>query len=147
MTMASIYRRTRSYPIPEGATIAKGQVRWTDQKGRKRKGLLNEAGDRVLVPSGNYVIAYFDHEGRRVELNSGTPDRDAAEQIAGRLETEAALRRRGIIDPTQERFVNEGRRTLAHCRFPRTLDRQGQNIQARWGNLPIRRTFCLGLLC
>ena len=83
--MASIYRRTRSYRIPSGATIAKGVVKWTDAKGCKRKGRLNDAGDRVLVSSGGYVIAYFDADGRRVEVNSKTPDRDAADAMAAVL--------------------------------------------------------------
>jgi len=131
--MASIYRRTRSYPIPSGAeiierrrkarsdelqadptraTVVERFAKWTDRKGQARKAPLNAAGDRVLIEPGNYLIAYWDAGGKRMELNSGTPDRDAAEQIAGKLDTEVALRKRGIIDPTQERIAAEGRRSL-----------------------------------
>ena len=116
--MASIYRRTRSYPIPSGAEIVtdrKGQrfAKWVDNKtGRTRKAPLNAAGDAVMVESGSYLIAYFDAGGKRQEVNSKTTDLATAERIAGQLENKAALRQAGIIDPTQERFSNEARRPL-----------------------------------
>ena len=66
-----------------------------------------------MVESGSYLIAYWDAEGNRQEVNSGTTDRDAAEQIARKLESEAALRKRGVIDVIQERFAVEGRRPIA----------------------------------
>ena len=53
--MASIYRRTRSYPIPDGAdfvTDRKGQrfAKWVDRKTKRtRKEPLNAAGDKVLI--------------------------------------------------------------------------------------------------
>ena len=71
--MASIYRRTRSYPTPAGAEITERKrkatsaelqqnpgaplivertAKWTDGKGRKRRGTLNASGDRVIVESG-----------------------------------------------------------------------------------------------
>ena len=76
--MASVYRRTRSYPIPNGAEIVESRrkatpaelrrnpqrktvvervAKWTDRKGRTRKGVVNAAGDRVAVGSGNYLIS------------------------------------------------------------------------------------------
>lgn len=132
--MASIYRRKRSYPIPAGTeiierrrkataaelrqnlsqkTIVERFATWTDGKGRKRKERLNEAGDRISVESGNYLISYFDAAGKRQEINSGTTDHDAAEQIAANLKTEVALRKRGIISAEQERIAEAGRRSLA----------------------------------
>lgn len=116
--MASTYRRTRSYPIPKGAEIVtdrKGQrfAKWVDRKTRRtRKAPLNADGDKVMVESGNYLIAYFDADGQRRQVNSGTPDLATAERIAGQLQNKAALRQSGIIDPTQERFSNEARRPL-----------------------------------
>jgi hypothetical protein len=55
-------------------------------------------------------VLYVDDQ--RQTTNSGAPDKDAAEQIAGDIETEVALRKRGIIDPTQERFASETARPL-----------------------------------
>ena len=57
------------------------------------------------MESGNYIIAYWDADGTRQETNSGTPDRDAAEQLANHLETEAMKRRTGQIDPSLERYA------------------------------------------
>ncbi len=116
--MASIYRRTRSYPIPSDAEIVtdrKGQrwAKWTDRKTKRtRKEPLNATGDAVTVESGNYVISYFDADRKRRQVNSGTPDLATAERIAGQLENKAPLRQAGIIDPTQERFSTEARRPL-----------------------------------
>jgi len=65
------------------------------------------AGGRYAQPGD------WDADGKRQETNSGTPDRDAAVQIAAKLETDAYLRKRGIIDATQERYSLEARRTIA----------------------------------
>jgi len=131
--MASIYKRTRSYPIPNVAEIIERKRKatpaerratgatsiverfavWTDGKGRKRREPLDETGERVQVEAGNYLISYFDELGKRQEINSGTPDKDAAEQIAGQIETDVALRIRGVINAEQERIADAGRRTLA----------------------------------
>ena len=134
--MASIFKRTRSYPVPDGAEISERRrkatpeelrenpgcktiierfAKWTDRKtGRTRKApvVATPDGDRVAVESGNYLIAYFGADGKRRQQNSGTPDLATAERIAGQLENQAALRKAGIIDPTQERFSNEARRPL-----------------------------------
>lgn len=132
--MASTYRRSRSYPIPDGAEIVERKrkatsaelkkhpeqkhvverfAKWREGKGRNRRERLNDAGEKIIVPSGSYLIDYWDENGKKQTVNSGTSDRDAAEQIAGQLETEVALRKRGIINTAQERFANEVRRPLA----------------------------------
>lgn len=118
-TMASIYRRTRSYPIPSGAEIVadrKGErfAKWTDRKtGRTRKEPVNAAGDAVMVEGGSYLIAYADADGNRQIVNSKTPDRATAERHAARLEADALRRRNGEIDPKQERYAKEARRPLS----------------------------------
>ena len=89
--MASIYRRTRLKPIPAGAEIIerKGErvARWTDQRtGLRRRAPLNAAGNRIVVESPLYTVAYFDQNGERREVSSGTSDRDAAEMAGGETE-------------------------------------------------------------
>ena len=115
--MATVYKRTRTKPIPAGAEIVtqrgKRLAVWTDGKtGRKRKAPLNEDSDKILLEAGHYLIQYYDHNSARIEVNSKTPDKDAAEQLAARLETEAMLRKRGFIDTNQERYATERRRPL-----------------------------------
>ena len=148
--MASIYRRSRSYPVPAGAeiierrrkatqaelrsdptrkTIVERAVKWTDRNGRQRRGLLSEDGTRVRVESGSYLISYFDANGDRQEVNAETTDRDAAEQIAAKLATESSLRKRGIIDATQERLAAEARRPLREhvADFKATMQAAGRD--------------------
>ncbi len=115
--MASVFRRTRSYPIPDGATIVANRrgdrfAKWTDGKGRTRREPLNEAGDRIVVPAKTYTITYVDENGKPQTVNAETPDRDVAEQIANKIENDVALRRRGIVIPDQERIAREAARPL-----------------------------------
>ena len=49
-----------------------------------------------------YWIQYLDHAGRR-RTKRGFSDKGLTEQLAGRLENEAMLRRQGLIDPDEER--------------------------------------------
>ena len=48
-------------------------AKWVDRKTKRtRKEPLNADGDRVTVEAVNYLIAYFDADGKRQEVNSGT---------------------------------------------------------------------------
>ncbi len=131
--MASIYRRTRSYPIPSGAEIVtdrKGQrfAKWTDRKtGRTRKEPLNAAGDAVMVESGNYLIAYHDADGKRQEVNSGRPTWRRPNKSRGSWKTKRPCGKRGIIDPAQERFGKQARRPIAEhvAEFKAVLQAKG----------------------
>ena len=51
-----------------------------------------------------YLIQYTDQEGKR-RTETGFSDRGLTEQLAAKLETEAELRRRGLIDPKEERLA------------------------------------------
>ena len=62
---------------------------------------------------GNYLVSYFDHSGRRREKSSRTTDKRSAERIAAKLESDAALRREGVVDPRQDRFIANERIPLA----------------------------------
>jgi integrase len=116
--MASVYKRTRQRPIPQGAELStrdgKRYATWIDAKtGRKRRAPLNDAGDKLVIESGNYLIAYDTAGGERKIVNSKTPDKDAAQQLANKLETETMLRARGIIDAAQERHATHAQRPIA----------------------------------
>ena len=60
-----------------------------------------------------YYIQYFDHEGKR-QTAKGFTDKGLTEQLAAKLENEVLLRRRGMIDPAQERLIaiRQSRRSL-----------------------------------
>jgi site-specific recombinase XerD len=51
-----------------------------------------------------YVIQYYDHEGTR-QFAKGFTDKALTEQLAAKLENEVLLRKRGMIDPAQERLL------------------------------------------
>jgi len=74
---------------------------------------LNERGDKILVEAPFYSVAYFDHNGKRRRVSSRTPDKDAAQQLANHLETQAMKRRTGQIDVKQERYAIETAKPLA----------------------------------
>jgi len=72
---------------------------------------------------GPWLASWFDHTGRRRENSTRTTDRAAAERILAKHVAGTALRREGVIDPTRDRFMLEGRRPIreqvaayiAHC--------------------------------
>jgi len=51
-----------------------------------------------------YWIQYKDHFGKR-KTAKGFTDKGLTEQLAGKLESEARLRKTGMIDPQQERYA------------------------------------------
>jgi hypothetical protein len=62
--------------------------------------------------NGNWYVQWFDHSGKRRVKCTRTPDRTAALRIAAKLETDAALRREGIVDAQQEAYGAEARKPL-----------------------------------
>jgi integrase len=61
---------------------------------------------------GWYYVAWYDVNGKRRTRCAKTTDRDAAQQLANKLEAQAMMRREGIIDATAERLSIEGRRPI-----------------------------------
>ena len=115
--MATVYKRRELRPIPDGAEITtyrgKPYAAWTDAKGKARRAPLNAAGDRIAMVAETYTAQYFDENGKRRKAPTGCGDKATAQQVADRLQADAALRKRGIINATQERFAAEARRPLS----------------------------------
>lgn len=62
---------------------------------------------------GYWYVSWFDHGGKRRSRCAKTTDKATAERIGAKLETDAAKRREGLIDPQLEGFAREARRPLA----------------------------------
>jgi integrase len=55
---------------------------------------------------GVYSIQYVDHDGRRRTVK-GFTDKGLTQELASKLESEARLRKTGLVDPEQERFLDQ----------------------------------------
>lgn len=58
---------------------------------------------------GNYIIRYYDFDGKRKERSSKTTDKRTAVRIANKLEADVALRRSGVVNPHTEKVAQESR--------------------------------------
>ncbi len=60
-----------------------------------------------------WMIAWFDHEGKRRGRASGTTDKRLAERIAAAFSDKELERVRGLVDPVSERLASERTRPLS----------------------------------
>ncbi len=92
---------------------------------------------------GCWIATYTDADGRRRERSTRTTDKGAAERILSKLVADAALRRDGVIDARQDRFIAESRKPLAqhiaeyldHCRHAGHAAKAIDNKQRHLGRL------------
>ena len=114
--MATVYKRRELRPIPEGAEITtyrgKPYAAWTDAKGKAQRAPLNAGGNRIIQLAECYTAQYFDETGKRRKAATGCHDKAQAQRVADRIGTEVALKRRGHIDPTAERYAKQARRPI-----------------------------------
>ena len=61
---------------------------------------------------GYYYASWSDHNGKRQTKCTRTTDKGTAERIANKYETDAALRRDGVIDPALDAIGKESQRTI-----------------------------------
>ena len=62
--------------------------------------------------SGNYLIAYFDHTGKRITKSARTSDLAAAKRIAAKIEADVALCREHVIDGGVEAISEQSQRPI-----------------------------------
>ena len=92
--MASIYRRTRSYPVPAGAEVVTtrgGQrlAKWKAGKNRTRTELVTvgqDGQDRLIVTAGTFTAKYRNGRGHVVEVSTGCRDEIAPGTVLTGLE-------------------------------------------------------------
>lgn len=61
---------------------------------------------------GYWYVAWVDHAGKRRTRCTKTTDKAAAERIAAKLQSDTALRREGVIDPSLDAAAKESRRSI-----------------------------------
>ena len=61
---------------------------------------------------GSYYIQWFDHNGKRQSKSARTTDKATAERVAAKLESDAALRREGVVDSTLDAISKESHRSI-----------------------------------
>ncbi len=129
--MATIYKRTKTQPLPQGATIKGKAATWSDADGNHSgRVIAGKSGPRVVTwESPVYSIKMRDHTGKRVEVPTETSDKKTAAAFAAKLEHDAMLRRRGLIDPVMEQMADEGKRPVpSHIEeFIRTLEAENRD--------------------
>ena len=62
---------------------------------------------------GFYYISWVEHDGKRRSKCAKTTDKATAQRIAAKLESDAAARRCGLVDPALEGYVFQAKRPLA----------------------------------
>jgi site-specific recombinase XerD len=58
-----------------------------------------------INPDGVWIASWHDHTGKRRKKSTRTTDKAAARRILAKLVADAALRREGVIDPTQDAYA------------------------------------------
>jgi len=130
--MACIFKRSKTKPIPDGARIIERKAgpiaEWQDGRGQRRTAPLTKDCTRVRIESETYTVKYVDERGIERKVSSQCRDQDAALELARELESQAMKRKKGLLDPAQERFAREGRRPITeHSRsYARALAASGR---------------------
>jgi len=100
--MGSLQKSSYTIPLPNGAVVKNGIVTWTSQ-GKKRTGKLS-GEDRVFCESEFWIAKYTDENGKVRTVSTKTKDRNAANRILAKLETEVERIRAGVA--TREELVS-----------------------------------------
>ena len=137
--MASVFKRKRKEPMPEGAKIirkrdGKRYAQWTAKNGRTKTAPLSADGLGIRAEAATYTIRWIDENDAPKYRTSKCRDRDAAMQLAREFETKAMQRREGLVNPTQERHAEAARRPIAelaaaHIEYLRAAGNTPKHVQ------------------
>ncbi|MCA9312595.1 MAG: hypothetical protein KDA21_15380, partial [Phycisphaerales bacterium] len=97
------------------------------KRANRRGSLYKRSGSKV------WHASWYDADGKRRRLCTNTTDKAAAARILEAKVAQAALRREGVIDRTQDRLAIEGRRPIAACfeAWSQSLEAKGTGDKRR----------------
>ena len=111
--MATVYRKTVTKPLPNGAEIftRKGErfARWKDAKGKTRTERLTtgrDGSDRVVIKVGKYTAKFRDGEGIVQEVATGCRTKDGALSVLRELTGRAEKVKARILTPAEDRIAD-----------------------------------------
>lgn len=83
-----------------------------------------------------YLGSFVDENGRQRTRTTGTTDKRSAEGILRKWETDAALRRQGLVDPLAEKIRDEGAKPIGEqlAEYRAMLDAKRRVAAARCRN-------------
>ena len=83
--MASVFRRVKKMPLPEGAQVVERKgirvAEWRDANGRRRHAPLSKDGSGIRVESATYTVQFMDEHGHPQRVATRCRDHAAAEQL------------------------------------------------------------------
>lgn len=94
--MGDVYKSHYTAPIPDGATVCKGVVTWTDKRGKKKTGKLS-GKYRVLIETSKYVARYRDEHGKERKVSTGCTSKETALHFLRQREMEVERIRAGLM--------------------------------------------------
>jgi len=85
---------------------------------------------------GAWHMQWWDHDGKRREKSTGTTDKRTAERILAERVKHTALKRQGVVDPTENRLAQEARKPLAdhiaeYVRHSERSDQARESVEAK----------------
>jgi integrase len=143
--VGSIYRKTVTKPLPNGAAIVtrngRKLAKWADRRGRTRTAEVNASGRIVVL--GKYIAKYRGGRGVVVEVATGCAYETAARAKLAELERRAELVRAGVLTAEQDRTADHAARTLAdhvaeyldHLRAKGVADMHHSNVTNQLGRV------------
>ena len=132
--MGSIYRKTVTRPLPNGAELitkaGEQFARWKPKTGRARTAKVVTGSDgllRIRTEAVTFIAKYRDGSGIVREVATGCRDEDAARSILRDLERRAELVKSGVMSADEDAIADQPA-VHPHPRVTRTADLFPQRV-------------------
>lgn len=128
--MATLFKKTYTAPIPEGAEIfthrGVKKARYKGRYGKTRTERLTENGTRLLLETQTWYTRINLADGGSDDVNTKCKDRTTAEQLAAKLQTEQDKIKAGVFTKKEMKAAKHGGDSLQ-----KTIDAYLESMTAR----------------